>query len=120
MAIGKSKLHELLKKRRLIYNSVFWVETFNSGVTRTMIIDWIREDQLKDKGVNADGEVIGFYSYTTQLMTNGEKQEGDPYTLNDTGEFYRSMYLSVLSDAIQFNANPIKGKDNLFTKYGET
>ena len=119
MAIGQSRLHELLKRRRLISNAVFWVTTFESQVTRNTIIDWIREDQLRGKGINADGQEIGFYSYATELITNGEKQEGDPYTLNDTGEFYRSMYMTVLTDAIQFNANPIKGNDNLFAKYGE-
>lgn len=118
MAIGKSKLHEMLRRARGISDVVFWYKAFESAKTRDEIIDWIRIEQLKKKGVNADDEIIGFYSYATELASGGEKQEGTPYTLEDTGEFYRSMYMVTLKDAIVFEADPIKGNDNLFEKYG--
>ena len=118
MAIGKSKLHEMLRRARRISDVVFWYETFSSAKTRDEIIDWIRIEQLNKKGVNADDEVIGLYSYASELISNGVKQEGTPYTLEDTGQFYRSMYMVILKDAIVFEADPIKGNDNLFEKYG--
>ena len=118
MAIGQSKLHEMLRRARRISDAVFWYKTFMSGKTRDEILDWIRIEQLKKKGVNADDETIGLYSYATELISRGAKQEGTPYTLEDTGEFYRSMYMVILKDAIVFEANPIKGNDNLFEKYG--
>lgn len=118
MAIGKSKLHEMLRRTKRISEVVFWYETFLSGKTRNEILDWIRIEQLKNKGVNADDEIIGLYSYATELISGGAKQEGTPYTLEDTGEFYRSMYMVILKDAIVFEADPIKENDNLFEKYG--
>lgn len=118
MAIGKSKLHEMLRRAKRISDIIFWYETFNSAKTRDEIIDWIRIEQLNKKGVNADDEIIGLYSYASELISGGVKQEGTPYTLEDTGEFYRSMYMVILKDAIVFEANPIKGNDNLFEKYG--
>ncbi len=110
MAIGKSKLHEMLKRASKLSDLEAWFTTFD-GNTKVKVLDWIREDQLRNKGVDSLGDKIGFYSYTTELITNGEKQEGDPYTLYDTGEFYRSMYLVVLNDAIVFEADYTKMAD---------
>ena len=47
----------------------------------------------------------------TELISGGRKQEGDPYNLNDTGEFFRSMYIKVLSDSIVIDANYAKMED---------
>lgn len=106
-------LHNITK----LSDVLAWYAVFD-GDTKKRIVDLIREDQLREKGVNAQGDVIGYYSYATELITNGAKQEGTPYTLYDTGEFYRSMYMVVLRDAIVFEADPMKGDDNLFEKYG--
>ena len=116
MAIGKSKLHYLLRRGQRISDVAAWYETFESGQIRKEILDWIKEDQLQ-KGVDGNNEVIGLYSYATELISGGEKEEGDPYTLYDTGEFYRSMFLVILPDSLVFEADPMKGKDNLFTKW---
>jgi hypothetical protein len=117
MAIGESKLHELLRRRRLLSDAVEWLKVFDAP-TKEMIVNWVRYDQLRDKGIDGHGEVIGYYSYVTELI-NPEKKANTPYTLEDTGAFYESMYLRVLSDAIIVEANPIKGQDNLYFKYGE-
>ncbi len=117
MAIGNTKLHQLIKNIKGLNDLVAWYSIFD-GETKVKILDLIREDQLRQKGVNAEGDVIGFYSYTTELISNGEKQEGTPYTFYDTGEFYRSMYMVILSDSVVFEADPMKGDDNLFDKYG--
>lgn len=117
MAIGQSRLHELFKRGRRISDVAAWYGTFESGQVRETILDWIREDQLR-QGFDGNNEVIGLYSYATELISQGRKQEGDPYDLFDTGEFYRSMYMVISPDAIVFEADPIKDNDNLFTKYG--
>lgn len=117
MAIGNTKLHKLLDNASRLSDLQAWFSAFDPK-TKELILDWIREDQLREKGVNAEGDVIGYYSYATELLSGGEKQEGTPYTLYDTGEFYRSMYMVVLRDAVVFEADPIKGDDNLFEKYG--
>ena len=51
------------------------------------------------KGIDGTGKVIGYYSQLTSLI-NPKKKFNTPYTLYDTGAFYRSMYVRVLLDAI--------------------
>lgn len=118
MSIGNSKLDKMLDRGERLNDLQAWYKTFRPEV-KNKILTWIQEDQLTNKGIGADGEVIGYYSYTTELITDGEKQEGDPYTLEDTGAFYQSMFVVVLTDAIVTEADPVKGNDNLFEKYGQ-
>lgn len=110
MAIGQSKLHKLLKNITRLNDVLAWYAVFD-GETKNRIIELIQQDQLQE-GIGADGEVLGLYSYATELITNGEKQEGTPYTLYDTGDFYRSMYMVVLRDAIVIEGDTDKMKDN--------
>lgn len=117
MAIGRTKLDEHIKRYRMLNDAIAWLNTFDNA-TLQQIIDWIQDDQLTNKGVDKFGEVIGTYSYATELITRGRKQEGEHYTLNDTGDFYRSMYVQVLRESIIINANPNKGLDDLFVKFG--
>ncbi len=117
MAIGNTKLHALLRRGSRLSSSAAWFDFFTVE-NRKKILDLIRYAQLKSKGINADGEIIGFYSYATELISGGEKQEGDPYTLDDTGEFYESMFIQVFIDSFVINADANKGEDNLFSKYG--
>lgn len=87
-----------------------WLDTFRQPSIRTMILDWIREDQLTRKGVDADGNVIGYYSLVTSFI-NPNKKFNTPFTLNDTGDFYRSMFITVLVDALIINADAEKMED---------
>jgi hypothetical protein len=117
MAIGKTKIEEQLKRIRLLSENKAWFDTFTTA-TKNEILNWIKIDQLTDEGVDKFGNIIGVYSYSTQLITDGRKRAGEPYDLNDTGDFYRSMFVSVFLDSIIIDANAQKGNDNLFTKYG--
>jgi hypothetical protein len=110
MAIGQSKLHEMLRKHRQLSEAVAWLEAFTPQMKRE-ILDWIRKDQLTDKGIDSDGRVIGYYSYVTEIISRGRKQQGAHYTLDDTGALYRSMYVTVLREAIEINADDGKIKD---------
>lgn len=87
-----------------------WLETFRRGDEQQKILNYIRDDQLTAKGVDGDGDVIGFYSLTTSFI-NPEKSFNTPYTLNDTGEFYRSMYITVLKDALIIQGDTLKMED---------
>jgi hypothetical protein len=118
MAIGQSKLHTTLKRGRLLSDSVAWLEAFTPR-TKNEILDLVREAQLRAEGIDGDGDIIGFYSFATELITGGEKQQGDHYTFDDTGAFFRSMFLRVLSDGFVIVADGQKEDDNLFDKYGE-
>ncbi len=87
-----------------------WIDTFSNAQLKQQILDWIRNDQLKEKGVNADGDVIGYYSFVTSLI-NPEKVFNTPYTLDDTGDFYRSMVIITLSDVLIIRADTEKMED---------
>jgi hypothetical protein len=117
MAIGKSKLHSMLRRGQMLSDAVAWFDFFTTQ-NKVRILDMIRISQLKEKGVYKDGDVIGFYSEATEWITNGEKQAGDPYTLDDTGAFYRSMFITVYKDLFEINADAQKDDTNLFNKYG--
>lgn len=117
MAIGKSKLHKILSRGKLLYDEIAWIKAFDTE-TKEFVLDLVRNDQLRDQGINKDGEIIGLYSEVTEMI-NPDKQTGTPYTLNDTGDFYRSMFVSVFGDRIVINADPVKSaEDNLFEIYG--
>lgn len=81
-----------------------WIECFTQEL-RTEIVKLIQEDQLTRKGVDEAGEIIGYYSYFTELITKGRKQEGDHFTLNDTGSFYRSMFVMPFRDSFIIDAD---------------
>ena len=104
MAIGKTKADEMVKRANLLSEAVAWFKAFDNP-TKTMILDWIRNDQLREQGVDKFGNVIGYYSRATDSLTNGRKRFNTPYTLLDTGDFYRSMYVSVFLDSIVIDAS---------------
>jgi len=108
--IGETAIDKHLKKTRLLFDSVAWLNAHTSQVKED-ILNLIREAQLMAEGVDEDNQIIGTYSYMTELISGGRKQEGDPYNLNDTGEFFRSMYIKVLSDSIIIDANYQKMED---------
>lgn len=104
-------------------NRVIWLSVMRKPLLKTFILDLVRQDQLFDKGIDEDGDVIGEYSEYTEMI-NPEKVAGTHYTLKDTGEFFDSFYIDVFSSYFEINANPIKTDEdgdttNLFFQYGE-
>lgn len=117
-------LGELLLKsdKMLLFNNI-WQEVFKDTEFKKQILDWVRWEQLYKEGVDETGSIIGLYSRYTELI-NPEKQEGTPYTLYDTGEFYESMIITVTENEFIIDADPIKTDENgnvtdLFKEYGE-
>ena len=99
----------MLAKGKVLSESVAWFNAF-SPTTRREIIEFVQQDQLMKKGVDGQDRIIGFYSYLTSLI-NPKKRFNTPYTLYDTGEFYRSMYVRVLLDAITIEGETRKMED---------
>lgn len=102
---------ERLKKTKLLFDSVAWIESMTVELRLKVVREWIQNDQLKDKGVDSSGQIIGFYSLATEFFSDGRKREGDPYDLEDSGSFYRSMFVRVLRDAIVIEADSEKMED---------
>jgi len=108
--IGETAIDKHLKKTKLLFDSVAWLDAHTPQVKED-VLNLIREAQLMAEGVDENNEIIGTYSYMTEVISGGRKQEGDPYNLNDTGEFFRSMYIKVLADSIIIDANYQKMED---------
>jgi len=108
--IGKTTIDLHLKRALLLDSAKAWIEA-NTEELRELIVNLIRYNQLTEQGVNSEGDIIGTYSYTTELLSEGRKKRGEPYDLNDTGEFFRSMYVKTLSDSIVINADYTKMED---------
>ena len=96
--------------RRLLKQGIVWVDTFRNPTFKTFIIDLVRKDQLKAKGIDSEGSVIGYYSQTT-ARRDSRKPFNTHYTLDDTGDFYRSMFLFVTIDFFEIKADFAKMQD---------
>ncbi|MBU3660998.1 MAG: hypothetical protein FGM14_14070 [Flavobacteriales bacterium] len=109
--IEQTPIYQLLLRTRALKNSVAWYDAFrNSSNLKGQILDWIRNDQLRENGIDEFGNVIGYYSSLTSQI-NPKKKFNTHYTLEDTGDFYKSMFIRVFYDAITINANADKMED---------
>ena len=118
-----TKVMNLLVKVASIEQSEVWKTVFNEEEFDKFILDLVRIKQLYEQGVDETGTVIGYYSYFTEII-NPSKQAGTPFTFKDTGEFYKSMNVTVEQDSFIIDADPLKKDEtghetNLFEKYGE-
>jgi hypothetical protein len=123
MELMNTLLGDALQRAIQLKHAEIWKEVFKDSDFKEEILDWIRWDQLYNEGVDELGEIIGTYSTYTEIL-NPEKQAGTPYTLYDTGAFYRSMTIAILDLAIEIDADPIKTDEfgqttDLFAEYGE-
>jgi hypothetical protein len=98
-------LGDILKRTKVISESVVWFQAFDPTLKKK-ILDWVRNDQLQ-KGIDEDGDIMGLYSKWTEII-NPEKKEGTPYTLYDTGDFYKSLFIDVLSEYFEVDGQGLK------------
>ncbi len=114
-----------VRAEKFLTDSLLWFDTFgNNPRLINQMLDLIRFDQLFNKGVDGNDEVIGFYSFTTSLI-NPKKAFNTHYTLNDTGDLYRSMMIIVLRDSLEPIADVTEIQDqewydNDIIKWNET
>ena len=120
MLFDETKLFEYANKLTTLNGQENWI--FKKVLDRTdvkrKIIELNTERQLGDEGINALGQIIGFYSYATEFLSDGRKRAGDPFTLNDTGAFWASFEVRVFQGHITINADGDKGDDDIIQKYG--
>jgi len=108
--IGNTDIDIHLKKAVLLDDSIAWIDAHSDEV-KEEILNLIRNEQLMEEGVDANDDIIGTYSYLTEVLSGGRKRMGDPYNLNDTGAFFRSMFIKVLSHSILIDADSAKMED---------
>lgn len=68
----------------------------------------LNQKQLFNQGVNADGEVIGTYSFLTEVISKGRKKQGTHYTLYDKGGFFKGFKITVDTSKITFDSTDYK------------
>ena len=114
----QTPIGDILKKTKILSDAAAWFDSMDYK-QKEEILRMIQVEQLEKKGINEDGEVIGYYSQLTEILSGGRKKFNEHYTLDDTGAFFRSMYIVVLLDTIVIEADGEKDGENLFDKYGE-
>ena len=108
---AKTDINKVLNKAKSLggYNQSLWVKCFDVEF-RNKIVKWVQEYQFQ-KGLDIDGNIIGRYSERTEQI-NPDKVQGTPFTLKDSGEFYRSMFVSVFADSIEVDGDVTKFEDS--------
>jgi len=48
-----------------------------------------------EQGEDRYGQILGFYSRATEIISKGRKKAGEPYNLFDTGRFWNETYLTA-------------------------
>ena len=110
----QTRIGETLQKARILDESQAWIESITPSLETQIVRDWIQEDQLFRQGVDEDGDIIGLYSIATEKISRGRKKAGTPFTLYDTGAFYRSMFVQKLRDSIIIDAEPGEMEDQIW------
>jgi len=90
------------------------------------IIDLNTGDQLFEEGINALGvsleDADRFGEGYTPLTISIKQEKGQPtdrVTLKDTGAFYKTFKIVLGPTSFQIEADPNKGGDNLFDRWGK-
>src|SRR5690606_24024021 len=74
-------------------------------------------NQLHVDSLDINGKPIGFYSYATEVITNGRKKQGEPFDASETGDFLKSFYIEVKNDVVYFGSKDNKVKLILTSDY---
>ena len=113
----KTRLYKFAEKIAKLEEDLVWFDAVDNEDFKNQFVAWIQE-QLQS-GEDGDGEIMGLYSYATEIISQGRKQQGDPYTLEDTGDFYKSIFLVAMVDELILEAETDKGDEDLYEKFGK-
>lgn len=105
------------------------VEIFSNSMVQRYIINLNRISQLFEQGKDSSGNVIGYYSELTQVISAGQsfqfegfshqKIAGEPYTLLDTSYFYKSFTVILTENGFAIEADDEKDGEYLTERYGQ-
>lgn len=85
----------MLRNGHKLSDLTSWFEVMDNRQMKELILNYVKKDQLFERGVDSDGNVIGYYSYMTEIISRGRKQQGDHYTLLDSGDLQRSLWVAI-------------------------
>lgn len=71
--------------------------------------------ELEKKRISEDskdifGNPIGFYSYWTEILSNGEKKIGEPFTGIDSGDWMAGFFMQEVSGVLRFSSTDPKNQ----------
>jgi hypothetical protein len=81
-----------------------WLDTLSDEDVQNFILYLIQYEQLVSRGIDGNERILGTYSELTEQI-NPIKKQGDPYTLLDTGEFFKSMFVTPSLDGFVVDGN---------------
>lgn len=117
------RLSKVLKNIAALDQSKILVRIWRGKEVQTFIVDLNRVDQLLKKGVDSLGDVFGLYASDQGTVsfkgTTKNKKRNTNISLLDTGEFYRSFDVKLLSSGFKITANDKKDDDSLTDIYGK-
>jgi uncharacterized protein (UPF0335 family) len=73
----------------------------------------MNKKQINENSKDIYGKAIGFYSKATEIITNGAKGAGEPFTGKDTGNWLNSFYVTVQDNTFYFGSTDPKTDDIL-------
>jgi hypothetical protein len=122
------KLEKLIGNvRNLEVNKLCFV-VFRDSTVQKIVIDLNRVDQLFLEGIKSDGSSLPTYSKATGAIAYNKvytfegntstKAFGEPFTLFDTGDFYKSFRLIQKQNGFIIYADDEKEGDTLQNMYG--
>jgi hypothetical protein len=122
------KLHKLIQNDKNLETNKICFLVFRDKTVQKIVIDLNRIDQLFFEGVKSDGSSLPLYSKATEAITFNKlytfegnsttKSSGQPYTLFDTGDYYRSFRLLQDKTGFTILANDEKENGTLQEIYG--
>lgn len=113
-----TEIYKIARRASKLSEAEMWFDAFHrDSLLQETLLERIQM-RLRQKGTDNEGQVIGYYSLLTSLI-NPKKEFNTPYTLEDTGEFFESMFVAWFPTYILVDGNGNKGDDNLFEKYGD-
>jgi uncharacterized protein YuzE len=116
--LEQTEAYLIMKRAKDLNQRLAWFDIFRFDTNfKNQILDEVRE-QL-NQGKNSEGQIVGFYSYATELITKGRKQQGDNYNFQDTGDFFRSLYISYTPESMTVEGDGKKDDEDIIVKYSK-
>lgn len=92
-----------LLKEEVLSNQIFkFIKSVEDKLVKLNV------DQINKDSSDINGKPIGFYSYATEIITNGEKAQGQPFDGRDSGDWLDSFFVKIENDKVSFGATDAK------------
>jgi len=102
-----------LEKAKQLQPEIVSKELFDFIKSMSVLMVEMNKKQINQDSQDIYGKAIGYYSKATELITNGTKGAGKPFTGKDTGSWLNAFYVSFIGDTFFFGSTDPKTDDIL-------